>query len=79
MSMLEEIFKTNPQLLNEPEVQSLIKHCEDTYAKTVKIAKNYQNFHDEVLEIIVYSEICLINGTPAKDALQKIEDAITKF
>lgn len=79
MSKLDEIFKTYPELLEQPEVKELIEYCTEVHNKTVKIASNYKDFHDEVLHILMYSENFLVNGTTAKEALDKIEKAVEKF
>lgn len=77
--MLEEIFKTNPELLKEPEVQALIKHVEDTYKTNLSLLLGYKDCHDEILRLIVHSEICLKKGMSAKETLDKIEEAICKY
>jgi hypothetical protein len=77
--MLDEIFKTNPKLLEEPEVQALIKYAEDAHKKFYSIHTEYKNCHDEILELLMYSELILIKGRSSKETLELIHDSISKF
>ena len=69
---LEEIFKTNPKLLDEPEVKKLIDHCEKQYSKTVNLCKKYQDFHYKVFDIVSNSEIVVMNGQSCEHGMNEI-------
>jgi hypothetical protein len=75
---LEEIFKKKPELLQEKEVQDLIKYVKDKHDKSFKIFKEGQDFYNFVLDKIMYSEIILLEGQGSHetltDILQRIND-----
>ncbi len=75
----EEIFKTNPKLLDEPEVQHLIQYFELTYKKAVNVAKRHLDFHDFVFDKCMYSEVVLKEGTSAKETIEQILTQIGKI
>lgn len=70
--MLEEIFKTNPELLNTPEVKALIAYVEGQQKKQHEMWKKETEFRFEVMRLIWNSEICYIKGRPAGDTIEKI-------
>lgn len=69
---LDEIFKTNPELLKEPEVSKLIRYVQDQHKRTVGIAKKFQDFHDFVFDKCMYSEVVLIDGEDSKETIKQI-------
>ena len=69
---LETIFKTNPDLLNEPEVKNLIEHVQSQHKRMVSITTEFKSFHDFVLGKCMYSELILINGKDSKETLTEI-------
>lgn len=71
---LEEIFKTNPKLLEEPEVQKLIEHVNGRHIELIKLANVHQKFYSDVLEICMYSEIILIGGKTSTESIKAILD-----
>ncbi len=73
---LEEIFKSNPQLQHEPEVQKLIAYSKEEYAKVVELFVKYMGFHDNVLEKMMHSSIVLKNGKSQKETLLEIMQLI---
>ena len=73
---IEEIFKTNPDLLKEPEVESLIKYVADMYAGNYEKLKSQREKHDQILEIIFHSDAFIINGMESQKAMIKIIEII---
>lgn len=73
---LEEIFKTNPKLLDEPEVKKLIEYSKEEYEKVVELFVKYMGFHDMVLEKMMNSSIVLKNGKSQKQTLLEIMQLI---
>jgi hypothetical protein len=69
---LEEIFKTNPKLLEEPEVKKLIEYADTTHSKTANLCKKYQDFHYAVFDIVSNSEIVVINGQSCEHGMNDI-------
>lgn len=69
---LDEIFKTNPKLKDEPEVQALIKQAQEALTKNSEIARRYQDFQHQVLDAVMYSEAILIDGRSYKDTVELI-------
>jgi hypothetical protein len=76
---LEEIFKTNPSLLDQPEVKALIEYCQSVHQKNLSITKNYKDFYDRVLETVVHNEQMIINGTPDKLTVERILQLTSEF
>ena len=49
---LDEIFKTNPELLNKPEVKELINYFEQQYSKIYDRYKKVDETLDSILELL---------------------------
>lgn len=79
MRTLEDIFKSNKSLLNEPEVIDLINQVEKMHKRTVGIAKKMSSFHDFVLDKLMYSEVILIKGKDSKQTIIEILEYINKM
>ena len=73
---LDQIFKEKPELLKEKEVSKLIEYVQDQHKRTVGIAKRFQDFHDFVLDKLMYSEVILIDGKDSKETLIEILNEI---
>lgn len=75
---LEVIFKTKPELLEEKEVQDLIKYVKEQHERSFKIFKKGEEFYNFVLDKIMYSDVILLEGKDSKktllDILQRIND-----
>jgi hypothetical protein len=69
---LEEIFKKNPELLKDEEVQNLVKYCEAVFKKQLAKMDEYKAFHDKVVEELMYSELILKSGNKSTEALRNI-------
>jgi hypothetical protein len=76
---LPQIFKTKPELLEEKEVKDLIMYAKDMHKQTAAIAKKYQDFHDEVLDLCIHSEVVLIDGNEAKEVVKDILTHLNKI
>ena len=76
--LLEEIFKTNPELLENKEVKELIKYVEEMHDRTYSIAKKDRKFYDNVLELMMYSNLTLINGRSEKETIELIMNLLNK-
>jgi len=74
---LDEIFKTKPELLKEAEVLNLINYVQNEHARTVDIYKKYRKFHDDVLELCMYSNVALKEGKSAEFTLNKIFELLS--
>jgi hypothetical protein len=70
--LLQEIFETNPSLLEEPEVKRLIDYVSGQHERSYKIWMRDKDRVNEVLWAVMNSEIFVIGGTPAKEALQRV-------
>jgi hypothetical protein len=66
---LEDIFKTNPSLLETPEVKQLIEYVSNEQSRMYLICENYKNFHDTILDIAMNSALVLKSGNSAEHTL----------
>lgn len=73
---LEEIFKDNPDLLNNKEVQKLIEYVQEVQVKNGEIARRAQKQSFEINDVIMYSNRVLIKGYSDTVAMNKIEEII---
>lgn len=78
MNKLEEIFKNNTYLLDDPEVKKLIEYCTDQYNDAVKQLENYKRFHDFVLEQTINSNVIVKGGTDCKVVVESILTKLNK-
>lgn len=78
MSQLQEIFKDQPELLNEPAVKALIKHFETQYNRTVQVATRKSTLNDKIFTVVVRSNRMTVKGTPSNEAMDAIIDIISK-
>ena len=72
MNITEEIFKTNPDLLNKPEVKSFIDFVDKRLKKNSDRLNHFKSIHDKILSIVVNSEVMRKNGEPSKDCIKAI-------
>lgn len=70
--MLEEIFKSKPELLQEKEVQDLIEFSKAAYKRNMDILLRYKEFHDDVFRLCVNSELFVKEGYSPEKALKEI-------
>jgi hypothetical protein len=70
--MLEEIFKSKPELLQEKEVQDLIEFSKASYKRNMDILLRYKEFHDDVFQVCINSELFNKDGFSHKMALESI-------
>jgi hypothetical protein len=75
MKTLHEIFKTNPGLLEEPEVKEMVEQFRIQFQK---LKNDKYEFWDKVTEITMNSELFVIQGQSCKDALSKIHEIAFK-
>jgi len=73
---LEEIFKTNPKLLEEPEVKELIKYITEQHKITAEKFNSKYIRTSNIMDLCMYSEALLIDGKDAKETILKIMDII---
>jgi hypothetical protein len=73
---LKEIFKNNPELLENEEVKKLISHAETNHNRTVRMNRKLMDTRCSIYDIIMNSELFLIDGTPAKQAIIEIANII---
>lgn len=78
MSQLQEIFKDQPELLNEPAVKALIQHFEKHYNQAVQIATRKSKLNDKIFAVVIHSERMIVQGTPSNDVVDRIVDIISK-
>lgn len=69
---LEEIFKTNPALMEAPEVKYLIEYVQRQHGKLVDRYERARKRETDALEIVYNSELFVIGGTPFEEALKNI-------
>jgi hypothetical protein len=69
---LEEIFKDEPELLQNASVQKLIAYVQKQNERSYDIHTKLKQFESQCVDIVMHSELVIINGTPAKEALDKI-------
>jgi len=77
--MLNEIFKTNPKLLEEPEVKNLIEYVQKQHERSLNITNKYIDFHSKVWEKCMYSEVMLIKGKKSKETINEILQLLNDF
>jgi hypothetical protein len=70
--VLQEIFKTNPGLLEHPEVKHLISYVSEQHRINIEKLIEVRERECNALEAVFNSEIFVIGGTPAKEALQRV-------
>ena len=75
---LKEIFKDNPDLLENESVKELIKYCEEKYNKAYNSYINIKNDYDDIIEVFLYSEVALKHGLNSKDTLLKIGKILSR-
>lgn len=76
MNVLDEIFKDNTALLDEPEVKKMIAYAKEQYEMVVKRMQALQKLEDYVVEQCVHSELMLKQGRNSKDTLKSILEYI---
>ena len=69
---LDEIFKTNPELLNKPEVKELINYFEQQYATIYDRYKKLDDLEFKITHECMNSEVVLKKGTSSKKTLESI-------
>lgn len=78
MTMLEEIFKDKPELLDEPAVKELVKFAHEQHKKALNVYKKYYDFHEKVIDTCCNTEVFIVNGSDCKSAIMSILDEIEK-
>lgn len=76
--MLEEIFKTNPDLLNAPEVQKLIQYVKEQQYKGFKLNTDLNDFNHQIITAVMHSEVMVIGGTPCREVVESILEQYSK-
>jgi len=72
MDKINEIFKNNTHLLNEPEVKELITYCENTYRRLRDSYSKLEDFEFKVSHLCFTSEVFLKNGVSSKKTVKEI-------
>lgn len=70
--MLEEIFKTNPGLLEAPEVQKLIAYVQEQHERGLKLNHALDSFNHRIISKVMHSEVMVIGGTPCRKVVEDI-------
>jgi hypothetical protein len=72
MNNIDEIFKNNTALLDEPEVKELIDYCQKQYAKVVEQYKKLDDLEFKITHECMHSEVILKNGKSSRETLESI-------
>lgn len=72
MNKLNEIFKTNKSLLDEPEVKELVLYFENQYNKMFNAYTKLDDLEFKITHECMISELIIKDGKNAKDALEAI-------
>ena len=75
---LDEIFKSNTRLLEEPEVKELINYFQDKYGKLYKSYKKLDDLEFKILDRCMHSEVILKEGKSSKETLISILELLNK-
>jgi hypothetical protein len=75
---LEEIFKDQPELLQEPAVIKLVDYVQQQHRHNAEICQRHQKFFNDVFDVAMYSEITVIGGTPCEKSMKQIAELIQK-
>lgn len=78
-SKLQEIFKDNTYLLDEPEVKELIEYCKKMYEKVFRKADELDKFMNFTLEQCMYSDVILKEGNNCTQVVKSILDYIERM
>jgi hypothetical protein len=70
---IDEIFKGQEHLLNEPAIKLLLSEIKTQYDDMYKRIRNSRSFYDQVLNVFVGSGRVMIEGTTDTETLDKIE------
>ena len=71
MKTLNEIFKTNKELLNEPEVKELIEQFGIQFQHN---KMKYENYWRKVTDLTMNSELFVIKGLSAEYVVSEIHE-----
>lgn len=69
---LQEIFTKNPELIEHEEVKKLIEFTRKSHGEMWDRIKKYQETEDKILELIMYSNLILIQGNSETSTLTNI-------
>jgi hypothetical protein len=72
MTKLEQIFATNPKLLDEPEVKELIDYVQTQFTSLIQFNKRNQDTLFKIQDIVFHSDAFLIKGKDCKESIIKI-------
>jgi putative heme iron utilization protein len=73
MKTIQEIFATNPSLLETKEVKEMLQQSR---AMMQSIADKHNNFRHEVSEILFESEVFIIDGRPSNEVINDLLDKV---
>ena len=68
---IHEIFKSNPDLLETPEVKELVKEFSNQFKSLQKQRHDYWN---DVTDVLMRTEFYVIKGLPSDKAVQILID-----
>jgi len=69
MKTVTEIFATNPDLLNQPEVKELV---EQFYIQFEAMKRKHMDYWDKVTTLTMSSELFFIEGATCKKVVEEI-------
>ena len=72
MEVVNEIFKTNKKLLEEPEVKELIKYASQTYSNLYESYRIKQEKEFKVLDICMNSDVVMQGGNGSRVSIESI-------
>jgi hypothetical protein len=79
MTKLEQIFLGKEELLKDPAVQELIKIVTESHELSWKTINHWRNFHDNVLELFVYSRHILKSGMSDTEFTERVGKLLEEF
>ena len=71
MKTIQEIFETNPQLLETKEVKELVEQFKIQFKAN---QLRYYKLWDAITDITLNSELFVIKGTSCRDVVNKIHE-----
>lgn len=72
MNVLDQIFATNPALLETPEVKALADYAKEQHQISIKINQSLHHFHAQVSHLVMNSAVVVIGGTPPSQVVKEI-------
>ena len=68
---IHEIFKTNPDLLETPEVQEMVKEFRNQF---ISLQKQKHDYWSEVTDVLLNTDFYVIKGISSDEAIKLLID-----